>query len=248
MMPSTPSCVLSRVMQTCSGTSSGTSRRLCMYATRSMNGMIRLRPGSSTAWNLPRRSTTQACCCGTMRTPSITNTTMIASRKIQPAYFSVAGNCVAAIDSTIATISLGSMGILPISLACDHAGSGEALGCDLECAAFGCGDIDDCPWSEWPAARDARIPRCATVAHAREARRFVGPRLETCRLAGIDRCHLAAGIALVPCMHQVATDGGERAGDRGLRREAQSQPPEQRAAERRATKHQQAEPAAEQLY
>jgi hypothetical protein len=35
--------------------------------------MMMFRPGSSTSWNLPSRSTTQACCCGTTRTPSTTN-------------------------------------------------------------------------------------------------------------------------------------------------------------------------------
>ena len=38
-MPSTCSCVLSRVMQICGGTSSGISRRSCRYATRSTNGI-----------------------------------------------------------------------------------------------------------------------------------------------------------------------------------------------------------------
>src|SRR5262245_5284706 len=40
---------------------------------RSMNGMMMFRPGSRISWNFPRRSTTQACCCGTTRTPSTTN-------------------------------------------------------------------------------------------------------------------------------------------------------------------------------
>ena len=31
-------------------------------------------PGSRMAWKWPSRSTTQALCCGTTRTPSITNT------------------------------------------------------------------------------------------------------------------------------------------------------------------------------
>src|SRR5215475_2208473 len=35
--------------------------------------MMMLRPGCSTSWNLPSRSTTHACCCGTTRTPSTTN-------------------------------------------------------------------------------------------------------------------------------------------------------------------------------
>src|SRR5258706_724543 len=75
MRPSTASWVLSLVMHTCSGTSAGTSLSECRYATRSKKGMMTLNPGSSTSWNLPNRSTTQALCCGTTRTPSITNTT-----------------------------------------------------------------------------------------------------------------------------------------------------------------------------
>ena len=38
-------------------------------------------PGSRMAWNFPRRSTTQAFCCGTTRTPSMMNTTAMAMRK-----------------------------------------------------------------------------------------------------------------------------------------------------------------------
>src|SRR5271169_1991363 len=66
-MPSTCNCVLSLVMQICDGTSSGISRRSCRYATRSTIGTTKLSPGSSTAWNLPQRSITSACCCGTTR-------------------------------------------------------------------------------------------------------------------------------------------------------------------------------------
>jgi hypothetical protein len=71
-MPSTCSCVLSRVMQICGGTSSGISRRSCLYATRSKNGQMMLSPGSSTAWKRPSRSTTHARCCGTTRIALIT--------------------------------------------------------------------------------------------------------------------------------------------------------------------------------
>ena len=44
-MPSTCSCVLSLVMQTCGATSSGVSRKSCRYAMRSRKGTTRLRPG-----------------------------------------------------------------------------------------------------------------------------------------------------------------------------------------------------------
>ena len=53
--------------------------------------MIRLRPGSSMPWNLPRRSTTQALCCGTMRTPSMTKATTTPMTSTQNQYFASAG-------------------------------------------------------------------------------------------------------------------------------------------------------------
>ena len=64
-MPSTVSCVLSFVMQTWLGTSSGISFSECLYASRSTNGTRKLSPGVSVPWYLPSRSTTQAFCCGT---------------------------------------------------------------------------------------------------------------------------------------------------------------------------------------
>ena len=47
--PSTCSCVLSRVMQTWLGTSSGISFSTCRYAMRSTNGSTMFRPGDSVA-------------------------------------------------------------------------------------------------------------------------------------------------------------------------------------------------------
>src|SRR5690606_18304945 len=44
-----------------------------------MNGIRMLSPGPSTALNLPSRSTTQACCCGTTFNAWVTNTTAMAS-------------------------------------------------------------------------------------------------------------------------------------------------------------------------
>src|SRR5690606_24225550 len=66
-------------MQTWLGTSSGISLSRCRYATRSMNGTRMLSPGPSTAWNLPSRSTTQACCWGTTFNACVTKTTASAS-------------------------------------------------------------------------------------------------------------------------------------------------------------------------
>ena len=45
--------------------------------------MIRLSPGSSVPWKRPRRSTTHALCCGTMRTPSMTKAMTTPSSRIQ---------------------------------------------------------------------------------------------------------------------------------------------------------------------
>src|SRR4051812_14901860 len=42
--------------------------------------MMMLRPGVSVAWYLPRRSTTQAFCCGTTFTPWMTKITTITAR------------------------------------------------------------------------------------------------------------------------------------------------------------------------
>src|SRR6478609_8642587 len=76
-MPSTCSCVLSRVMQTWLGTSSGISFSECLYATLSTKGTRKFRPGVRVAWYLPRRSSTQAFCCGT--TLSVRTTKMPAT-------------------------------------------------------------------------------------------------------------------------------------------------------------------------
>src|SRR5574343_833184 len=78
-MPSTWSCVLSRVMQTWLGTSSGISLRLCFWITLSMKGTTKFRPGERLAWYLPKRSTTQACCWGTTLTVLAMNRTARAS-------------------------------------------------------------------------------------------------------------------------------------------------------------------------
>src|SRR5258706_1975770 len=75
MIPSTVSWVLSLVMQTWLGTSSGTSFSECLYATRSTNGTTNASPGVSVRSYLPSFSTIQACCCGTILIARITNST-----------------------------------------------------------------------------------------------------------------------------------------------------------------------------
>src|SRR5262245_43940183 len=64
-MPSTATCTLSLVMQTCSGMSSACSFKLCLYATRSMNGTRTWKPARRVLLYLPSASTTDALCCGT---------------------------------------------------------------------------------------------------------------------------------------------------------------------------------------
>src|SRR5215217_2661964 len=98
MMPSTCNCVLSLVMQTWLGTSSGTSLSECLYATRSTNGTTKLSPGVSVRSYLPSRSTTHACCCGTilsvctMKTMATMATTSATSIKAPLDYFLICGS------------------------------------------------------------------------------------------------------------------------------------------------------------
>src|SRR6185369_16101655 len=80
MIPSTVSWVLSLVMQTWLGTSSGTSFSECLYATRSTNGTTNVSPGVSVRSYLPSFSTIQACCCGTILIARITNSTAMTAR------------------------------------------------------------------------------------------------------------------------------------------------------------------------
>src|SRR5262245_9659233 len=112
-------------MHTCSGTSNGTSLSECLYATRSINGMITFRPGSMTSWNLPSRSTTHAFCCGTTRIPSMMNAMTKAAIAIGMAAGRVASQAKAATDMTSATISFASMWVSLVPT-CSEAGDGPA--------------------------------------------------------------------------------------------------------------------------
>ena len=75
--------------------------------------MIRLSPGSSVPWKRPRRSTTHALCCGTMRTPSMTKATTTPSSRIQNQYLASAGTNDAATAAAIAIASFQNM-FLPL--------------------------------------------------------------------------------------------------------------------------------------
>ena len=78
--------------------------------------MMRLRPGSSAPWKRPRRSTTQALCCGTMRTPSITNAITTPRTRIQNQYLDSAGTNEAATAAATATASFQNIDPLPFRL------------------------------------------------------------------------------------------------------------------------------------
>ncbi len=71
--------------------------------------MMRFRPGSSVPWKRPRRSTTQALCCGTMRTPSITKATITPITSTQGQYFDSAGTSAAPTARPIATANFQNM-------------------------------------------------------------------------------------------------------------------------------------------
>src|SRR3954471_17009041 len=69
MTVSMPTTRLSSVITGCGGKETTCSRRSISGLTRSTNGTISARPGSSVRWKRPSRSTTPARACGTIRTP-----------------------------------------------------------------------------------------------------------------------------------------------------------------------------------
>src|SRR5579859_217188 len=148
---------------------------------RSKKGTMRLRPGSSTPWNLPRRSTTQAFCCGTMRMPSKSSTMIIATRNVAVVASGLRVIHAAAIVTRIATMVFTNIGA---SLLWLLARLGRS---DDERAAVLRFDVERGARRRIVvAAREPRVPEGAAVAHARDARRLVGPALEHHRLAAIE--------------------------------------------------------------
>ena len=87
--------------------------------------MMTLRPGCSTSWNRPSRSTTQACFCGTTRTPSTTKA--ITNARIATPIENTLNPCQAnaATETMRATISLTNM-LLSFETTCSLAGAGRA--------------------------------------------------------------------------------------------------------------------------
>src|SRR5687768_15007452 len=102
--------------------------------------MIRFNPGSRVPWNLPSRSTTQALCCGTMRTPSMTKATTTPITSTQNQYLASAGTNDAATASPTAAASFQSIPIPPMGEAALV--SGKAFLGDLERIAIGGKDIE----------------------------------------------------------------------------------------------------------
>src|SRR3954451_21361016 len=70
MTVSIPTTRLSSVMTGWGGKETTCSRRSISGFMRSTNGTISASPGSSVRWKRPRRSTTPARACGTIRTPA----------------------------------------------------------------------------------------------------------------------------------------------------------------------------------
>src|SRR5712691_11455881 len=214
-----------------------------------MNGMMMFSPGSSTWWNLPSRSTIQAYCCGTTRTPSMTNTATSATMKNGIANGRTSGMAARTKVATTSATILKSM--LPpaereISLKSCGALRRPGLG-NLERAAIYCGDVEDLAGLAGRIARDLRVPERVPVLHARLARAPVDPGLEGGRLAEIQRPHAPGHDRLPVSMHpDDAGDGDDRGGDR-LPDERAARIPDPRRHQRRDTEHEQVKRAAHQL-
>src|ERR1700693_5248567 len=140
-----------------------------------MKGTMILSPGSSVAWKRPSRSTTQAFCCGTTRTPSITNTTASARMKNGTAYTRVGSNTAMTAVRTKTARILGSIDTsLTLSVgssACASARANPAGSCgagfgDFEGVAIGGTDVEHFAGFTCALTNHARVPGRAAVAHA----------------------------------------------------------------------------------
>src|SRR5580765_7145884 len=249
MRPSTASWVLSLVMQTCSATSSGTSLSECLYATRSRNGMMMFRPGSSTWWNFPRRSTTQAFCCGTTRTPSITNT--VTSATMANGIVNARSGSKLAMRKVAMMTPTSLTSMLPprfreiSSAACARSG-GAGLG-NFECVAIDSGDIENFSGLGGDASGEVRVPARVAVFHARVARAFAHPGFEGGRLSHVDPPHGARTDPLLELMHpDDAGDGHDRGGE-GLPQVRTARVPDTRSDQRGDAEDQQIEGSGHEL-
>src|ERR1051325_654467 len=245
-MPSTPSWVLSFVMQICSGTSSGTSLSEWTYATLSKNGMMRFRPGSRVPWKRPSRSTTQALCCGTIRTPSMTKATMTPISSTQPQYGLKAGTCEAMMATTTAAASFQNIVFSPGTCDAPPLSGGAVLG-DFERVAIGGKHKHGGARLQGFAALDAGLPARTAIAHAREARACIEPAFKACRHAAVDRRHAHSERARAIDMHAIAADRREQRGNDALGRKWLLEVGNGRGTKCGDREHQQIESAAQQL-
>src|SRR5580765_399523 len=209
---------MSLVMQTCTATSSGTSVRECLYATRLRNGMMMFRPGSSTWWNFPRRSTTQAFCCGTTRTPSITNT--VTSATMANGIVNARSGSKLAMRKVAMMTPTSLTSMLPprfreiSSAACARSG-GPGLG-NFECVAIDSGDIENFSGLGGDASGEVRVPARVAVFHARVTCALVDPGFEGGGLPHVDPPHGARTDPLLVVMHPDDAGDGHRCGGEGL--------------------------------
>src|SRR2546426_4968996 len=182
-----------------------------------MNGMMMLRPGSSTSLNLPSRSTTQALCCGTTRTPSTTNTATSATMKKGIAKGRICSMLAMMKVATTTPTILKSM-LPPEELEVPFrpcAGLRRPGLGNLEGAAIDCRDVEDFAGLAGSVARDLRVPERVAVFHARVAGAFVHPGVEGGRLAEIQPLHaLRAERLFVPVHPDDTRDRDDRRADR----------------------------------
>src|SRR3954467_13541147 len=212
--------------------------------------MMRLSPGSSTTWKRPKRSTTTANCCGTMRTPSITNAMTAPRNRIHPENGRNGWTMKAPTASATTTISLPNIEVPPFcanALASAAARSGGALRGDLERIAMGIHDVEHASGLERLGPIDARIPARAAVADAGKPLGRIDPLLEAGRHAGVDGRHLPGAVLRAIEMHAVATHAGHRRRHDNLHGEAQPEPGRPSGAERGDADHQKVERPGEQL-
>src|SRR5438445_11136873 len=214
-----------------------------------MNGMMMFRPGSSTPLNLPSRSTIQAFCCGTTRTPSTTNTAASATMKKGIAKGRICSMLAMMKVATTTPTILKSM-LPPVELEIPFRPCAGLRGPDLgnlEGAAIDCGDVEDFAGLAGSLARDLRVPERVAVFHACVACTLVDPGFEARRLADVQPPHARGRDRLPVSMHpRDARDGDDCGGDR-LPDERAARISDARRHQGRDAEHEQVERAAHQL-
>src|SRR3954471_22385161 len=209
--------------------------------------MMRLSPGSSTPWNRPRRSTTQALCCGTILTPSITNATITPMTRTQGQNRDNSGTMATTTAKPIAIASFQNM-VEPPPLVKNLCPSGGAILDDFERVAIGREHVYRHPGLERFQALDSGIPARAAVAHPREPRAGIDPGLEARRHAGVDRGHLLGPVLLAIGMYAIAAARGDERREHHLQRKVVAEPCGAGGAKCGDAEHHQVERPRQQLY